>query len=190
MRFTPEDRRVLLALARRSITDATFSGAAPDVDVTGLDPKLLEPRACFVTLTQHGMLRGCIGHITARAPLCLAVVQNAESAARHDYRFSPVESDELDELEIEISVLTDPQPLPFASEEELLSKLHPHRDGVVLQIGNHRATYLPQVWAQLPEKTRFLDSLAIKAGCSPSAWRHSGVRISIYQVESFEEGDV
>lgn len=190
MRFTPEDRRVLLALARRSITEATFAGAPHNVDVSGLDPKLLEPRACFVTLTQDGTLRGCIGHITARAPLYLAVVENAQSAARRDYRFSPVESDELDRLEIEISVLTEPQPITFTSTEELLSQLRPHQDGVVLQIGDRRATYLPQVWAQLPEKTRFLDSLAMKAGCKASAWRRSGVSISVYQIESFAEGAV
>ncbi len=186
-RLTPEDRTLLLSLARRSIAEATSGPAPPEVDMTRLDAKLLEPRACFVTLTHHGQLRGCIGHITAQVPLCRAVIQNAQSAARRDHRFAPVGSDELDDLEIEISVLTEPEPVSFSSEEELLSALHPHQDGVVLQIGDHRATYLPQVWAQLPEKTRFLDSLAKKAGCQASAWRSHGVTVSIYQVESFSE---
>jgi len=95
---------------------------------------------------------------------------------------------ELGEITLEISVLTEPQPLVFSSPEDLLNKLQPHRDGVVLLIGDRRATYLPQVWEQLPDKTAFLNSLAQKAGCGPSDWRLPGTKVQIYHVESFHEG--
>jgi AmmeMemoRadiSam system protein A len=107
-----------------------------------------------------------------------------------DPRFSPVQPDELDKIEIEISVLTVPQPLNFSSPEDLLDKLQPHKDGVVLQIGNRGATYLPQVWEQIPDKVTFLNSLAQKAGCAPNDWRKPGTKVSIYHVEPFNESEI
>jgi AMMECR1 domain-containing protein len=93
----------------------------------------------------------------------------------------------VDQLEIEISVLTEPLPLFFSSPEDLLHQLQPGVDGVVLQIGRREATYLPQVWEQIPDKVDFLNNLAEKAGCEPSAWRQPGTSVSIYHVESFKE---
>jgi AmmeMemoRadiSam system protein A len=116
-------------------------------------------------------------------------MDNAQSAAIHDYRFPPVQPDEVDKLEIEISVLTAPKPLTFTSPEDLLKKLVPHRDGVILQIGSARATYLPQVWEQLPDKAAFLSSLAQKAGCEATAWRKPGATVQIYHVEAFKEAE-
>jgi AMMECR1 domain-containing protein len=84
-------------------------------------------------------------------------------------------------------VLTEPQPLKFNSPEDLLNKLQPGEDGVVLQIGPNRATFLPQVWEQLPDKVQFLNDLAQKAGCAPGDWRGKNVSVSIYHVEAFEE---
>jgi AmmeMemoRadiSam system protein A len=104
-----------------------------------------------------------------------------------DTRFPSVQPDELDQIRIEISVLTDPQPLPFTSPDDLLSKLHPNEDGVLLHIGPRTATFLPQVWAQLPDKAEFLNHLSQKAGCESSAWRGKDVSVSIYHVECFEE---
>jgi AmmeMemoRadiSam system protein A len=96
---------------------------------------------------------------------------------------------EVSQLEIEISVLTEPQPLFFSSPEDLLRRLRPGVDGVVLQLGGRGATYLPQVWEQIPDREDFLNNLAEKAGCAPSAWREPGTSVLIYHVESFKESD-
>ena len=133
------------------------------------------------------MLRGCIGHILPQESLYRAIEDNAQSAAMRDWRFSPVQSDEVDKIKIEISVLTEPQPLRFNSPEDLLGKLQPYTDGVVLQIGSRGATFLPQVWEQIPDKVEFLNHLSEKAGCEPSAWRGGETSVSIYHVEAFEE---
>jgi AmmeMemoRadiSam system protein A len=125
----------------------------------------------------------------AQEPLVQAVVDNARNAALRDPRFPSVTTDEVARLEIEISVLTEPLPLFFGSPADLLQKLQPGKDGVVLQIGGRSATYLPQVWEQIPDKVEFLNSLAEKAGCEASDWRGPGVAVSIYHVESFKESD-
>jgi hypothetical protein len=187
--FTKDQRRFLLELARQSVREATATGRLPPKSADGLAAKLTEPKGCFVTLTKGGMLRGCIGHITPQLPLYQAIAENARSAAIRDPRFLPVSAREVAELEIEISVLTVPQSLAFASPDDLLRKLRPHEDGVVLQIGGRGATYLPQVWEHLPDKVEFLSSLAEKAGCAPGDWRKPGAAVSIYHVESFKESD-
>jgi hypothetical protein len=182
------ERKYLLDLARRTLTSVTSAGGnLPEVAAKDVAPKLTEKKACFVTLTKDGALRGCIGHLTAMEPLYRAVVENARNAALRDPRFPAVEAGELDKIKIEISVLTEPQPLAFSSPDDLLSKLHPNEDGVLLHIGPRTATFLPQVWAQIPDKVKFLEHLSQKAGCEPSAWRGKDVSVSIYHVECFEE---
>jgi len=183
--FTAAERSQLLALARQSLKNAVAQDAPPDT--AGLPAKLSEKKGCFVTLTTGGQLRGCIGNILPQEPLGRAIADNARNAALRDPRFDPVQPAELDKIEIEISVLTEPAPLSFSSPDDLLGKLCPHRDGVVLRIGDRMATYLPQVWAQIPDKADFLDSLAQKAGCERSAWRKPGTEVFVYQVESFGE---
>lgn len=175
----------MLGLARQTLASVVTNGALPETEKVAT--KLAEKRACFVTLTKAGALRGCIGHILAQEPLYQAVMHNTRNAALRDPRFPPVEAGELEALRIEISVLTEPQPLSFTSPEDLLGKLQPYEDGVLLQIGGHVATFLPQVWAQVPDKTAFLNHLAQKAGCPASAWRDKDTTVSIYHVESFEE---
>jgi len=138
-------------------------------------------------LTENGQLRGCIGNILPRESLWRAVVDNTRNAAIHDPRFQPVRPDEVNKIKIEISVLTTPQPLSFKSPDDLLSKLKPGDDGVVLRIGSAGATFLPQVWEQLPDKVQFLSQLAQKAGCAPGDWRGANVNVSIYHVEAFHE---
>ncbi len=184
------ERQFLLDLARKTLTSVAAGGSLPEVAAKDVPPKLTEKKACFVTLTKSGALRGCIGHLVAMEPLYQAVAENARNAALRDPRFPPVGSDELGEVKIEISVLTDPQPLSFNSPDDLLSKLHPNEDGVLLQIGPRTATFLPQVWAQIPDKVDFLGHLSQKAGCEPSAWRGKDVSVSIYHVECFEEEHV
>jgi len=160
-----------------------------EVNARDVPPKLAETKACFVTLTEGGELRGCIGHILPQEPLYQAVVDNARNAATRDPRFLPVQPGEADKIKIEISVLTEPQPLSFSSPEDLLNKLKPEEDGVLLQIGSRGATFLPQVWEQLPDKVEFLDHLAQKAGCAPDDWRGRSVNVSIYHVEAFKEAE-
>ena len=188
-RFTADDRRFLLGLARRTLREVTADDRLPEVPAATLDPKFTAAKGCFVTLTKNRELRGCIGYITPQGPLYQAVIENARNAALRDPRFPPVAPREVDQLEIEISVLTEPLPLFFSSPEDLLRQLHAGADGVVLRIGGRSATYLPQVWEQIPDKEDFLNHLAEKAGCDASAWRQSNVSVLIYHVESFKESE-
>ena len=187
--FTATDRRYLLELARKTVRQVVAGDHPPEVSAESLAPRFAASKSCFVTLTKHGDLRGCIGYIRAQGPLYQAVIDNARNAAIGDPRFSPVAPGEVDQIEIEISILTEPQPLAFTSPAELLQKLQPHQDGVVLQIGRHGATYLPQVWDQLPDKVDFLNNLAEKAGCESTDWRQPGTSVFIYHVEAFKESD-
>ncbi len=189
--FEAKERKFLLELARRTLACvATNSDSSvPSVNAKDVSPRLLETKGCFVTLTENGDLRGCIGHIVPQEALYRAVVDNARNAATRDPRFQPLRPDELSKIKIEIRVLTEPQPLSFTSPADLLDKLEPGEDGVVLRIGRSGATYLPQVWEQLPDKVEFLNHLAQKAGCAPDDWRGSDVSVSIYHVEAFEESE-
>lgn len=188
--FTKEERKQLLDLARRTVKEVVTTSRLPVVDPKTLPAKFIEPKGCFVTLTENGALRGCIGHIMPQMPLYQAVMENAQSAAMRDHRFQPVRPDELDKLQVEVSVLTVPQPLAFSSPDDLLAKLKPHRDGVVLQVNGRGATYLPQVWEQIPDKVIFLNTLSEKAGCAPDAWRGPGTAVGIYHVEAFKESEL
>jgi AmmeMemoRadiSam system protein B/AmmeMemoRadiSam system protein A len=180
-----QQRQSLLKIARRALRESVATGRIPEGALA--EPGLAAPRGCFVTLTRDGALRGCIGNLAAQGPLFQAVAENARSAALDDPRFRPVSAGEVDGLRIEVSVLSEAQRLSFSSPEDLLLKLQPGVDGVILRIGNRMATYLPQVWEQLPDKERFLDSLAEKAGCEPSDWRKPGTSVYLYEVESFKE---
>jgi hypothetical protein len=184
-----EERRMLLELARKTVTEVATKGRLPAVDAAAMPSELKENKACFVTLTKNGSLRGCIGQILPREPLYQAVMDSARSAAVEDPRFMPIGADELEAIKIEISVLTLPHPLEFASWQDLLGKLRPNVDGVILQIGPRSATYLPQVWEQIPDKEEFMSSLAQKAGCDRDAWKHQGVSVRTYQVEAFAESE-
>jgi AmmeMemoRadiSam system protein B/AmmeMemoRadiSam system protein A len=187
--YEAKERKFLLDLARRTLARVATNpvSPAPDVNTRDLTPKLSEAKGCFVTLTENGELRGCIGYLAPQEALYQAVADNARNAATRDPRFQPVRPEEASKIKIEISVLTAPQPLSFSSPEDLLNKLEPGEDGVVLQIGPSQATYLPQVWEQLPDKVQFLNNLAQKAGCAPDDWRGRNVRVSIYHAEAFQE---
>lgn len=184
-RIGADQRKSLLRIARGALREAADTGRL--AETPSPDPGLAEPRGCFVTLTRHGELRGCIGYLTPRGPLYRAVAENARNAALEDPRFAPVTAREADGLNIEISVLSEPRPLSFSSPEDLLQKLQPGVDGVILRIGEHVATYLPQVWEQMPDKKAFLSSLAVKAGCGPSDWRIPGTTVYLYEAEAFKE---
>lgn len=183
----PEERKILLRLAREAITTMARRQRLPPLNVEALPERLREPGAAFVTLTKFGELRGCIGSLEAHRPLAVDVRENAIAAAFHDPRFPPVNASELDALHIEISVLTEPKPLAFDGPDDLIRKLRPGIDGVVIERGWHRATFLPQVWEKLPEPNEFLQHLCLKASLPPDAYRHPGLDVYVYQVEEFEE---
>ena len=141
----------------------------------------------FVTLTRSGQLRGCIGNLTSTDPLVSGVRRNAINAAFHDPRFAPLSASELDEIEIEISILTEPQPIEYHDADDLLNTLRPHVDGVIIRKEAASATFLPQVWEQLPRPQDFLTHLCMKAGLASDAWQHSQLEVSRYGVQYFEE---
>lgn len=188
--FTPQEGQILLELASKAVAEAVAVGAKPSVDSVDVPKSLTEPRACFVTLTKGGELRGCIGSIFPGEPLCQAVVARARSAATEDPRFPPVAKEELAALEIEVSVLTIPERLEHESADDLVGKLRPHVDGVVLRVGGRQATYLPQVWEQLSDAKTFLTQLSLKAGLPPDTWRSPQATVLTYQVEAFKQREM
>jgi AmmeMemoRadiSam system protein A len=161
----PQAGPILLGLARSAIV-ARGAVAAPDDAPDWLG----EPGATFVTLTRQGRLRGCIGSVQARRRLSDDVVHNACAAAFHDPRFPPVAAAEVPGVRIEVSLLSDSEPLPSRTREELLYAVRPHVDGVILGWRGHRGTFLPQVWEQLPEPEDFIEHLLHKAGLPVSFW--------------------
>lgn len=184
--LTPAEQEYLLGLAREAIATFASTGGEPAVDEARITSALREPRACFVTLHCRGELRGCIGTLQPREPLHRAVIENARGAAFRDSRFNQVGEGEVAGLDIEISILSPPMPLEFVTPQELLEKLRPDVDGVLLRIGGRTATFLPQVWGKIPDPVRFMDALAQKAGLASDAWRGPETTVMTYQVESFE----
>lgn len=182
----PSQRRSLLGLARQSIEHGLRHGRPIAVDPTRYPADLQTQRAAFVTLRAHGALRGCIGHLQAVQPLVRDVADNAFAAAFRDPRFAPLGPSELPHLGIEISVLSTPLPVSFTSEEELLTIVEPGVDGLILEEGTARGTFLPTVWESLPEPRDFLRHLKLKAGLSPDYWSDN-VRVQRYRTESFAE---
>jgi AmmeMemoRadiSam system protein A len=172
----------LLALARASIA-RSLGVQTPDLDIP---PWLQEPGACFVTLTQNGQLRGCIGSLAAHRALGEDVRANAVAAALRDPRFPPLTAAELARTRIEVSELSAMQPLAFSSEADALAQLRPQVDGVVLEYGAHRGTFLPQVWEQLPTPKDFMAQLKRKAGLSADFWA-DGVRLQRYTVNKWND---
>jgi len=141
----------------------------------------------FVTLTLSGQLRGCIGNLTSNEPLESGVRRNAINAAFHDPRFAPLNASDLEQIEIEISILSEPRPLKYHDGDDLLNKLRPNIDGVIIRQQAASATFLPQVWEQLPRPQDFLAHLCIKAGLAADSWQNSQLEVSSYQVQYFEE---
>jgi AmmeMemoRadiSam system protein A len=151
-------------------------------------PALDAPGATFVTLTQAGDLRGCIGSLEASRPLRADVHANAIAAAFRDPRFPPLAAFELDSTQVEVSLLSASAPIAVADEGALLRTLVPGVDGVTLEYGRHRATFLPQVWESLAEPSSFLDALKRKAGL-PSGFWHPQMRFSRYAVAKWTEAE-
>ena len=185
--LTDEERQTLLRVAREAIEYSVKSKPIPPLDHHPLTPLLMEQGASFVTLTIHGNLRGCIGALEAFQPLAQDVREHAIAAAFEDPRFPPLRENELGRIQIEISRLTAPQELSYSTSDDLLKKLRPHLDGVILKHGLRRATFLPQVWEKIPDPGDFLDQLCYKMGVRPGLWREAQLQVFIYQVEEFHE---
>ena len=182
-----DERNLLLQQARQALEAGVRRQPLPPLDQSTLSPRLREPGASFVTLTKHGQLRGCIGALEPYQPLIDDVREHAVAAALEDYRFPNVKPAELPEIEIEVSRLTLPHPLEYTGPEDLLERLRPGVDGVILRDGFRRATFLPQVWEKIPDPATFLNHLCDKMGASPDLWRRKKLDVLIYQVEEFRE---
>lgn len=176
---------VLLDLARASICHGLQQGRPLIVALEGLTADLVVKRASFVTLEKDNRLRGCIGSLEAWRPLAIDVAENAYAAAFHDPRFPPVRGDEVDDLEIHLSLLTPAVAMSFSSEADLLRQLQPGIDGLILAEGSRRGTFLPSVWAELPTPQLFLTQLKRKAGLAADYWSTS-VRVMRYTTEVVE----
>lgn len=174
--------QALLIRARNAIASEFGLPTHPEPD----HPALQEPGATFVTLTQHGQLRGCIGSLEAWRPLDQDVRDNARAAAFRDPRFLPLSADELGRTRVEVSLLAVPTELTFRDEQDAIQQLRPGIDGVIFECHGRRGTFLPQVWDNLPERHKFFDHLKLKAGFAPDFWSPE-VKLWRYEVTKWKE---
>jgi uncharacterized protein len=186
-KLTSEERLTLLKLARQSLEAGVRQLALPTLDADALTPTLRAEGASFVTLMVQGELRGCIGALQPYQSLAEDVREHAVSAALEDYRFPQVQAKELANIQIEVSRLTVPEPLEYKDAEDLLTKIRPGIDGVILRDSFHRATFLPQVWEKIPDVAAFLSNLCAKMGTATDTWKRKHLEVLVYQVEEFHE---
>jgi len=179
-----DDKGSLRAIASRSILYGLEFAKPLLPDIESVSQRLSEPGASFVTLMLHGHLCGCIGSLEAHKPLATDVADNAFSAAFRDPRFEALDRARWSVCEFEISVLSQPEILPIATEDELLERLRPGVDGLILKWQNHRATFLPSVWASLSTPKEFVAALKLKAGLSRAFWDQA-MEVLVYQTQKF-----
>lgn len=182
--LSEEHRRQLRDLAYASIKHGLQTGSALEIDIKDYPAELRETRATFVTLHRNEQLRGCIGILKPVRPLAEDVAYNAWAAAFQDTRFSPLGAGELDDLDIHISILGTPEDMHFSSEEDLVKQVRPGTDGLILEEGFNRGTFLPSVWESLSDPHEFVNHLKLKAGLPANYWSDK-VRIKRYTVEEF-----
>jgi len=179
-----EQGKILLPIARSAISQALNVPSSADET----SPWLAERGACFVTLTQDGQLRGCIGSLQAHRPLLDDVKSNAVSAALRDPRFAPLAVKELEITTVEVSLLSSTQELTVCDETDALAQIRPNIDGIVFEYGRFRSTFLPQVWESLTQPRQFLGMLKRKAGLPEDFWAE-GVKLSRYTVTKWSESE-
>ena len=182
--LTQENRQILRELAYSSIRHGLEAGKALEIDISQYPAELQTKKATFVTLHRNTELRGCIGMLKPVRPLAEDIAYNAWAAAFTDNRFMPVKADELDELDIHISILGTPEAMEFTSEDDLLHQIRPGTDGLILEEGLKRGTFLPSVWESLTDAREFLNHLKLKAGLPAGYWSDS-IKIQRYTVEEF-----
>jgi len=185
--LSQDERLILLQLARQALDDGVHGKPSIKLIIDEYTLRLRENGASFVTLTERSSLRGCIGALEAYQPLVEDVREHAIAAALHDYRFPPVNPDELPAIMIEISCLTPAQRYEYSQPEELLRTIRPGIDGVVIKDGMRRATFLPQVWQKIPEPEIFISMLCQKMGAPSDLWQRKKLEVFTYQVEEFHE---
>jgi AmmeMemoRadiSam system protein A len=188
MPFPERARGIVLDTAWRSIKHGLSEHKPLLVEAEQFEEPLSEPGACFVTLHLGDQLRGCIGSLLAYRPLINDVAENAFAAAFGDSRFAPLKSAELDDLSLQISILSAPERIDFDSEQDLINQIRPGVDGLIFQVGNNRGTFLPAVWKSLPERSDFLRHLKQKAGLPSDYWSGS-VEVWRYTTESFGDSE-
>lgn len=179
--------QTLLRLARCAIAEQLeLSTAEQKLDLDSLPAIFQQPAATFVTLTKQGQLRACIGSLIARRPLARDVCDNACSAAFRDPRFPPLSADEFPHVRVEVSLLSCPTPLTVVDEADACRQLQPGIDGLILSASGHHATFLPQVWEQLPTPELFLQHLKTKAGMAADYWDRD-LKLERYTVQKWKE---
>ncbi len=175
-----------LGLARKVLESELF-GKDFKIEENKIPKKLFEKKACFVTLTKNNNLRGCVGHLDAFQELYKDIIDNSINAAFCDSRFSSLKKEELKKIRIEISVLTDPKKVNYSSPEELLEKIVPKKDGLIISNGFCSSTFLPTVWEQLKTKKEFLEHLCMKAGFEKEEWKKNYLEVKKYETIVFQE---
>jgi len=187
--LSKKDGKLLLKLARQTIlTQLGQEDDEPESLKTEVSKKILEEkRGIFVSLHKKKDLRGCIGNIEPVKTVFEGVVDNARHAAFNDSRFSPLTYEEVKDTTIEVSILTRPEIVDYTDTKDLIAKIRPGIDGVIIKKHYHSATFLPQVWEQLKTPEIFLNHLCMKAGLSSDEWKSGDLIVSTYQVQSFED---
>ena len=185
--LTLEEQKTLIRMAREAIEHRVRGEKLPPIQTASLTSNLREQGATFVTLTINGQLRGCIGALEAYQPLADDVREHAVAAALEDPRFPPLSENELSRIQVEVSRLTRPVALEYKDADDLLSKLRPNVDGILIKDGSRRATFLPQVWEKIPNPSEFMDNLCYKMGAAHHHWRDKHLDVFTYQVEEFHE---
>ena len=183
-----KEGKALVKLARASIEEYLKEGKIIDLKEIPFE-SWKKLGASFVTLENRlsGNLRGCIGSIIPIRPLYKDVIRNSIAAATEDPRFRPLSLFELPETRIKVSILSYPEPVPYTDPKDLLEKIEPMKDGLILKYGNFQGTFLPDVWEDLPEKTLFLSNLCLKAGLPADCWINLPVEIYRYRTKVFSE---
>lgn len=182
MEFDQEERQILLQIAKDSIECGLKHNMPMNIHMDDYSQHLRDKRSCFVTLHKNSRLRGCVGSLVATLPLVVDVTMNAFKAAFQDPRFHPLTVNEFSHITLDISVLSQPEPLLVSSEADLLSKLRPGTDGLILSDRGHRATFLPSVWQQIPNPTDFVMHLKNKAGWPSDYWSDT-IKAETYTAE-------
>lgn len=183
-----DDKKELLKLARSVIDNFLLNKELPEFSQSF--KKYSKKQGVFVTLQKNGNLRGCIGNILPEKEIYEAIIDNSINSAFHDPRFQALSIDELDEIEIEISILSIPQKLEYTDTSELKSKITPFEDGVILSFGMRKSTFLPQVWEDLPDFETFMENLSMKAGFEADAWTKYSPEVETYKADHFKESDL
>lgn len=183
MPYTESEKQQLVNIARQSIEHGLRTGKPLEINIETLPAALKDKRATFVTLRKNGELRGCIGGLQAEHPLAIDTAKHAYAAAFQDTRFSPLTSNEIDQLEMSISILSPSQVIKFTDEEDLLKQIQPDIDGLIIEERFHRGVFLPSVWEQLPDKQQFFAHLKKKAGLPQDYWSDH-LKVSRFETES------